>query len=441
MNDDTLLDELTKLAAYKIGLCIQDNALGRFFRVLREHAARRDTTLADYRAFLVGPQAAGEWEELARAFTSSETYFFRDHGQFGLLRMHLLPELIARHRGDKNLRLWSAGCSSGEEAYSLAMLVDMLLPEREGWNILILGTDINSAAVDKARRGRYGQNSFRMVLPALWQRYFHLEGNEWILDERIRSMVTFRVSNLVSEPFPHPVSELHDMDLTLCRNVFIYFAPAAVSAVTAKFAATLREGGYLLTAHTELIGHSLQELESRLFAEGVVYQRQVPVPHPLPSIPAQTREGRVASKLPQSVVPVQALPLEPIPVVHNGDASLKEAHALADRGEYEQAEQVCRKILSMAPLAAAPYFLLAQLAQLRGNFGQAMELLNKALYLDPRFVAAHLELAALYERAEDLPRAQTLRHAALGIVRAMPENEQIEQYESTAGDLAQWLAQ
>ncbi|HEU0219555.1 MAG TPA: CheR family methyltransferase [Gallionella sp.] len=510
MNDTALLDELTQLAAHQIGLRIPDDARDRFAGMLRERAAHLGyASLKDYRIFLAGNQAAGEWEKFARAFTTGETFFFRDHGQFDLLRLRLLPELIEQHRHDKALRLWSAGCASGEEVYSLAMLVDMLLPERDGWDILILGTDIDSAAIAKARRAQYGKWSFRMVPPGIQQRYFHSDPQSeiynpqlFVLDERIHRMVTFRVSNLVSDPFPDSASELHDMDLILCRNVFIYFEPAAVSAVAAKFAATLREGGYLLTAHTELTGHSVQELESKLFAEGVVYRRRVQAPAGISCPPPQpsdgttshsTRppkngnqvagypasggggyaragEGVVAQAGGEALAPSLArggrlgwgeveiaapaivrsaeetsktLPPPPAGEGWGGgnDALLKEARSHADRGEYEQAERVCRKILVAAPLAAAPYFLLAQLAQLRGDFNQAKECLNKAIYLDPRFVAAYLELAALCERAEDMPRAQTLRRAALGIVRAMPGDEIIEQYETTAGELTQWLAQ
>lgn len=137
-------------------------------------------------------------------------------------------------------------------------------------------------------------------------------------------------------------------------------------------------------------------------------------------------------------IPPAPSPSPPIPVMED---MLREARAYADRGEYQQAEQMCRKILAAAPLAPAPYFLLAQLAQLRDDFDRAREYLNKAIYLDPCFVAAYLELAALCERAGDLPRAQTLRSAALGIVRAMPGDAVIEQHETTAGDLTQWLAQ
>lgn len=426
MNDGVLINELEQLAAQSIGLRIPDNAHDRFAVTVRERAAHQGyNTLADYRTFLAGRQAAKEWEEIARVFTSTETFFYRDHGQFDLLRLRVLPELIARHRHDKTLRLWSAGCASGEEAYSLAMLLDLLLPEQNDWNILVLGTDIDSAAIEKARRGCYRAWSFRMVPDELQQRYFHLDGREWVLDERIRSMVTFRVSNLVADPCPDAASELHDMDLILCRNVFIYFDPAAVIAVANRLTGALREGGYLMTAHTELIGHTVSELESRLFAEGVVYQRHtsaIPAPH------SAVRNPHSPIGNQQSSAP-------------NDELLLQKARAHADRGEFDLAEQTCHKALSANPLAAAPYFLLAQLAQIRGDFDQAKDFLNKALYLDHRFVAAHLELAALYERAGDMARAHALRRAALVIVSAMPVDAVIEPCETTAGELAHWLEQ
>ncbi len=383
---------------------------------------------------------------------NGETYFFRDHGQFDLLRLRLVPELIKRRREAKTLRLWSAGCASGEEAYSLAMLVDMLLPARDGWDILILGSDIEQTALGKARRAHYGQWSFRMVPPALQQRYFRCKGDEWALDERIRRMVTFRAVDLICEPFPG--GELRDMDLILCRNVFIYFGAGAVTAVADKLAAALNMGGYLMTGHTELIGHRVRNLRSRLFAEGVVYQRveQAPyTPHPL---------------CPSGCSPSPNPPLNPLPLAGgeaiapspacrgrlgwglagegggapNLEGLLATAREYADRGEYDSAEQAGRQALAVAPLAAGAHFLLAQLAQLRGDFERAGELLDKTLYLDPRCVAAYLEQAALCERNDKLPRAQTLRRAALDIVRALPGDAVVEPYETTAAEMAQWLA-
>lgn len=445
------IEALKKLFAQRIGLRIPRDAHDRFVGMLYERAAHLScATLDDYRHFLADHGAVVECEEFARAFTSSETFFFRDHGQFDLLRSRLLPELIARHRGDKTLRLWSAGCSGGEEAYSLAMLVDMLLPEHDSWNVLILGTDIDTGALAKARHGHYGQWSFRMVPAGLMQRYFRLAGKEWELDERIRSMVTFRKFNLVSEAFPDFGSELHDMDLILCRNVFIYFDSAAVSSVAEKMAATLTEGGYLMTAHTELIGQRIAELKSRLFAEGVVYQRHLHLPAtvtlpPLPVLPFLPAEPPVRIVPPREVhVSPGAAVLErkmqaPQPSPNPAVALAASARGYADRGEYELAEQMCRQALAADPLAAAPYFLLAQLAQLKGDFELAKECLNKTIYLDHRCVAAHLELAALYERTGDMPQAEAMRRAALGIVRTMPRDEVVDQYEMTAGELTQWL--
>lgn len=366
---------------------------------------------------------------------NNETYFFRDHGQFDLLRLRLLPELIARHRATRTLRLWSAGCSSGEEAYSLAMLLDMLMPERDGWHILILGSDIDGKALAKARRARYGQWSFRMAPTALKHRYFRRTGDEWTLDERIRNMVTFQTGDLIGDACAD--AQLQDMDLILCRNVFIYFGTAAVAVVADKLAAALSEGGYLMTAHTELIGHRVPNLRSRLFAEGVVYQRGASVSVPAAAIP---RPARIVSP-PAAVKHAPGAPSVLPPIAPNTGDLLASAHAFADRGDYDQAVQTCRRTLSIAPLAPGPYFLLAQLAQLKGDFEQARELLDKTLYLDPRSVAATLELASLCERQENLLRAQTLRRAALDIVRALPGDAVIEPYETTAAEMAQWLAQ
>lgn len=362
-------------------------------------------------------------------YISGETYFFRDHGQFDLLRLKLLPELIDRHSKAKSLRLWSAGCSSGEEAYSLAMLVDMLLPERGGWKILIIGSDIDPAALAKARQGCYGQWSFRMVPPAIQARYFRRTGNEWTLDESIRRMVTFRSVDLIDEPFPG--GELRNMDLILCRNVFIYLKANAVTAVSDKLAGTLGEGGYLMTGHAELTGLRLRNMQSRLFAESIVYQRVATMPAEPPPVIRILRPPAM----------MQCAPSKPPPAKPNVDALLETARKFADRGEYDQAEQACHRVLAAAPLAAMPHLLLAQLAQLKGNFERAVVLLEKTLYLDPGCVAATLELAALFERARNLPRARALKHAALDTIRALPHDATIEPYEMTAGEMARRLAQ
>ena len=350
----------------------------------------------------------------SKTHTVGETYFFRDQGQFDLLRFNLLPELIERRQNIKSLRLWSAGCASGEEAYSLAISVDMLLPERNDWTILIVGSDINPNALAKARQARYGQWSFRQVPAIMRQRYFYQERDEWQLDERIRGMVRFRQLDLINESF----GEFQDIDLILCRNVFIYFNAATVAAVANKLTACLSESGYLMTGHSELSGVAMPNMQSRVFTASVAYQR-----------------------CPAIAVAATPVTVETPHRFHSSPKLTMLPRSHADRGEYTQAEEICHQALTIAPLLAMPHFLMAQVAQLQGNFQRATDMLEKTLYLEPDNTAALLELASLYERSRNPARAKTLRRMALDLIRQLPSETMIDPFEMTAAEIAQWLMQ
>ncbi|HIK26797.1 MAG: tetratricopeptide repeat protein [Oscillatoriaceae bacterium SKW80] len=227
-------------------------------------------------------ESEAEWKRLISLLTTGESYFFRDRGQFQVLENHIFKELIARQYSQqliakvamtKSLRIWSAGCSTGEEPYSLAILLQEMIPNWQEWEILIIGTDINQEAIEKAKRGIYSQWSFRMVDPALQKRYFIERYGEWEIKETIRSMVKFRCGNLVQDSFPNKENELENMDLIICRNVFVYFDADAIAKVLEKFYNTLKPGGYLITAHAELHGQNLGKFKTKLFPESIVYQR------------------------------------------------------------------------------------------------------------------------------------------------------------------------
>ena len=402
---------------------------------------------------VVQPRCADQALSGAARDISGETYFFRDHGQFELLRHRILPALIEQRRNVKTLRLWSAGCATGEEAYSLAMLLDLLLPEHEDWRILLLGTDVNRQALDKAREGYFGSWSFRTMPAEFWQRCFQAEGQGWRLNDRIRRMVSFDAQDLIQDDYPD--ARTQNMDLIICRNVFIYFAFDAVNAAARKLSTCLAEGGYLLVGHTELMGHSVTGLCARMFTQGMVYQKRAahavsPVPvrelpvEPLslakPVHPPQfTRRAPAALATALNPPPSQ----KPRPTVRPapGDwlALYRSARDSADRGDYALADQNCSLASAAAPLAADPYFLKAQLAQVRGDFGAAKTLLNQALYLDHGHIAAHLELAALHERDGQPERALALRQAALTALRALPVDQLVEPYDVSAAELTQTL--
>jgi chemotaxis protein methyltransferase CheR len=214
-----------------------------------------------------------EWAELILDFTNLESYFFRDKELFNLLRNTLLPELIQRQQYNKTLRICSAGCSTGEEPYSLAILLKELIPDLNRWNLMILGVDINSSALEKAKAGIYRPWSFRNVDTEIKQRYFRLINNQYHIDSQIKEMLTFQTLNLVKDPFTRPKSELRDMDLILCRNVFIYFEPSAIANVLNKFNQALQPLGYLIAGHAELHGQNLSQFQTKVFPEALIYQR------------------------------------------------------------------------------------------------------------------------------------------------------------------------
>lgn len=214
-----------------------------------------------------------EWKNFVNLLTNSESYFFRDKDQFNLLRNHILPELIKRKQNNKNIRICSAGCSSGEEPYSLAILLKEILPNPEEWNLKIVGIDINQEALQKAGLGVYRPWSFRRVEEEIVQHYFQTINHQYHIKSSIKQMVKFQNLNLFKEVFPRHGSEIQDLDLIVCRNVFIYFEPSAIAKVLEKFYNALQPLGYLLTGHAELSGQNLSQFQTKVFPESVVYQK------------------------------------------------------------------------------------------------------------------------------------------------------------------------
>ena len=158
---------------------------------------------------------------VAEAMTINETSFFRDQRPFELLRTELLPGLIERRRAAQELRFWSAGCSSGQEALSLAMLVREHFPQLARWSIRIEGTDLCSEVVRRAHAGRYHRIEVNRGLPARYLfKYFERAGEDWVARDEIRAMCTFRQANLCSAVMPF----IQEFDLILLRNVILYFA-------------------------------------------------------------------------------------------------------------------------------------------------------------------------------------------------------------------------
>ena len=275
MLTEASLRKMGRLISARMGWRIHDHNVERLRKTLLERM--RCLKLSSPEAYFhllefdTG-KGLNEWETLIPCVANGETYFFRDKGQWLLLEKTILPELIKRRTAQRCLRIWSAGCAPGEEAYSLAITVNELLPSRRNWKVRIWGTDINRKAIDYARQGSYRQWSFRMVDSDLQQRYFVKQAETWDLKDHIRQMVTFHSVNLLKDAFPSQASGLYDIDLILCRNVFLHFEPEATAHVAQKMMRVLTPGGYLMTGHHELSPKTLGRLHVRVFPTGIIHQ-------------------------------------------------------------------------------------------------------------------------------------------------------------------------
>lgn len=212
-------------------------------------------------------------ERLAAHFTIGETHFFRIGPQVNALRDSVLPDLVARVSSRCRLRVWSAGCSTGEEPYTLAMLLREHAGVLAGWDVEIVGTDLNHAALAAAREARYGAWSFRGTTDEARRRYFQPDGECWRLRPAIRDMVTFRHLNLAAEVFPTWASS-PEFDLILCHNVTIYFGPDVTARLYAHLARALAPGGWLVIGPSDPTPAAHSGLAPVYLGDTILWRRQ-----------------------------------------------------------------------------------------------------------------------------------------------------------------------
>jgi chemotaxis protein methyltransferase CheR len=215
---------------------------------------------------LVQQPGSPERQQLLDEVTIQETHFFRNPPQVRALRTHVVPELVrAAAAGTKRLRIWSAGCSTGEEPYTIAMLLRELLPSTAGWDVQVVATDVSAKALDAARAGTYGARSVQLATPEERSRFFtELPDGRYEVRPEVRELVTFTHHNLVTDPLPFAADER--LDLVLCRNVTIYFSRETTRALVSRLHTGLRDGGYLFLGHSETLWQISDEF--RLVALG-----------------------------------------------------------------------------------------------------------------------------------------------------------------------------
>lgn len=441
------LDQLGVLVAEKMGLHFPENKRQDLWQAVQSLARKqgREDTESFLRSLIASPLTHQQVKMLAAHLTVGETYFFREMESLEAFRDHLLPALIRlRSERERRLRIWSAGCGSGEEPYTVAMLVDQLIPDARGWDIRIYGTDINPHALEKARRGVYTQWSFRGVSDALRDRYFEPAGQgAYRVKARFKKMVAFASHNLATDDCPSILNSAHEMDVIFCRNVMIYFTPQAVQRVIRLFYRCLAEGGWLIVAPSETPILLASEFRAVPFAGATLYRKtsqappaakvwgpaaraapkrsvaELPVPavmewiEPLPATPAPARASRAqlyeaalaayrSGRYDEAAATLQTLLAESVPGTQEGEAD-GHAYALmarvfANQGNLEEAIQWCEKAVAADKTNPGYCYLLALILLEQGREKAAFQALRRSLYLDPGFIAGHYALGNIATR-------------------------------------------
>jgi chemotaxis protein methyltransferase CheR len=446
-------ERFRQLLSHRIGLGFDDGKLTYLGEVLRRRVDECGRDCTAYLQALEHQPSPDELSVLAGELTVGETYFFRNHEQLQALAEVVLPERVALPPARKTLRLLSAGCSSGEEAYSMAIVA------REAGcdaacKVAIRAVDINPLALQKARRARYSAWALRETRQDIRDRWFRVDGRKMVLDDSIRAMVSIEAANIASDDAT--LWPLATYDVIFCRNVLMYFAPQQMRSAVARIARSLAPGGFLFLGHAETLRGISDEFALCNSHGSFYYRRNDGMPSgrtramefaAKPSLPQLSSSppqqdiawfdaiGRASERV-AMLLPIcgadgpaaQARPIlplfDPTPTMEllreerfvealdrlraqsngcdrDGQALLLEAALLVLCGEIAVAETAASRLLSLDVDNAGGHYLLALCRDHAGDGSGAAEHHRAAASLDPSFAMPRLQLGLLARRRGD----------------------------------------
>lgn len=363
---------------------------------------------------------------LASHLTISETYFWREPQVFTALTDFILPELIkSKKKGEKSIRIWSAGCSTGEEPYSIAIALQKTIQKIEDWNITILATDINPKALSKAVSGIYGTYSFRNSPAWLKSRYFrNKEDRQFEIIPEIKQMVTFTCLSLVEMS---AISNASTMDIIFCRNVLMYFTSEWVTKISQNLFKTLSEDGWFVVSSSELSSYVFPQFTPVNFPGAILYRKgkngskyscNIPsdeIPEPLPDIAFFDHRNEMKVVAKEDLQPSSSVAFidrrdkvkvvakeEPQPQLKTREDILNEnkilIRLLADQGHLEEALSLCDEAIASEKLIPGLYLLRASILQELDKSSEAIASLRKAINIDPDYIMGYFTLGNLFIR-------------------------------------------
>lgn len=438
-------------------------------------------------------------EVLAGHLTTGETYFFRDQKAMKAFTSFALPKIVERKGRERRIRIWSAGCSTGEEPYTLAILLDRHLPQKQHWDIQILASDINPQALKKAKAGQFSKWSFRGTTEEQRNRYFTpLANGHFEIREDFRKRVEFRYINLITESFPSLLNHTQGLDVIFCRNVMIYLRPQLLPPLIDRFYKCLIDGGWFFVAPSETSALVSSRFVPRVFEDITIFQKQVEAVveeisersetwFVSPNEPdwAQISKDSLNSDDPTSAFmdslfveeavsedeeqeeerrkrvlksalnhierccpeEDKQLMIVTLEELFHSDSYLTEsglyeqmARVMANMGRLEAALEWCRFAIEIDKQNPVLFYLIGIIQQELGLNDQALRSLKRSLYLDPQFISAHYASGSLLLSLGKTHEANRAFRNARHLLELLPSDSPFPESEGmTAGSLLEMI--
>jgi chemotaxis protein methyltransferase CheR len=400
------------------------------------------------------------FDDLVSELTIGETYFFREPARFDIISHELLPSLQARKGSDHRIRIWSAGCASGEEPYSIAMLLHQ---QRMLDRSHVLATDISHHALAKARAGRYRSWSLRGADHPLLKQFLIEDDGGYLVDERIRPHVVFEYLNLALDSYPSFPTGTWGLDLILCRNVLIYFNSETIAAVAKRFFNCLSPGGWVMLGASDPNISDFAPFDAQMTESGVVYHRPIQTATGGTALPNSAFQSKLSSvshasgsaestrppyptTIESSSESEPSVPIAPqyrssspglieseaagqgnAQAIRSGSLSDPTAYAVEIRelaiADTEKAEQRCREAVRRYPISVELRFLHAVLLLELERNDEAVEAARRVVFLNRDLAIAHMTLGTALQRTGQNSVARRAFRNALRLCADRPASE------------------
>lgn len=446
LSQDPGFSEMKRLVIAKTGLSYYEDKNAELARILAERMqACRLGDCAAYAAFLGRAEGRAEQDELISELTIGETYFFRHPEVFEALKRHVVPDILARNTPTRRLKIWSAGCSTGAEPYSIAILLKRDFEfALAGWQGSVIGTDIDRRSLAQAESGLYQDWALRATPEQERGQYFERTPSGWCLKPRYREAVRFLGHNLIADALPAPDIGLCDIDVILCRNVAIYFSRDQIQRLMARFHASLNDGGWLITGPAE-IGMDRPDGFVPVNLDGLIVYRKgqaqdMPDRHVWmpPELPLAAPEA--FDLLVNPLVQSQAVETAQA-TAEMADEEAAQLEDLALRGQWLAALGPARHILARPDAGLDMTLKAVQVLIEAGDFDGADRALKRLLFVDRKCLMAYYHQGILLTCQGDIKMAAKAFRNARDLAAVLPPDSLLPGGEGLrAGQLAAMAA-